>query len=396
MRNSVLLTLSVFLLSSSLFSHQRSESYSKIKIEDIEDGKKIEVEYSIQTSVLQRLELNLSENWAQEFKDSVLDGFHFGEECKLLEEPFLKKSFSTGYISLFWPIQCISNNLEISFQTFFEQDPTHTHIATFTINSIRVPEKIFTNSDRIWTEANKDSASSSSIQSFYDYVNLGFNHILTGYDHLAFLLALLLLNLNFRRLILIITGFTLGHSLTLALGALDLIKPASQLVEALIGYSIIIISLEVVASLTSTHRLYSNALALFSMFLILIFGFFGTDKFLIGIIGISLFSYCYLMLSSVHKGFSLTLVVTCMFGLIHGFGFAGNLSSIGLMQDRLLPAIFGFNIGVELGQLLIIFAMYVVYSLISKIIKEKFDFVRVATASALSSIGMFWFLERMV
>ena len=188
----------------------------------------------------------------------------------------------------------------------------------------------------------------------------------------------------------------MGHSLTLALGALDLIKPASQLVEALIGYSIIIISLEVVASLTSTHRLYSNALALFSMFLILIFGFFGTDKFLIGIIGISLFSYCYLMLSSVHKGFSLTILVTCMFGLIHGFGFAGNLSSIGLMQDRLLPAIFGFNIGVELGQLLIIFAMYVVYSLISKIIKEKFDFVRVATASALSSIGMFWFLERMV
>ena len=84
MRNSVLLTLLVFLLSSSLFSHQRSESYSKIKIEDIEDGKKIEVEYSIQTSVLQRLELNFSENWAQEFKDSVLNGFHFGEECKLL------------------------------------------------------------------------------------------------------------------------------------------------------------------------------------------------------------------------------------------------------------------------------------------------------------------------
>ena len=139
MRNSVLLTLLVFLLSSSLFSHQRSESYSKIKIEDIEDGKKIEVEYSIQTSVLQRLELHFSENWAQEFKDSVLNGFHFGEECKLLEEPFLKKSFSTGYISLFWPIQCISNNLEISFQTFFEQDPTpvsYTHLTLPTIDRV--------------------------------------------------------------------------------------------------------------------------------------------------------------------------------------------------------------------------------------------------------------------
>ena len=215
----------------------------------------------------------------------MLNGFHFGKECKLLEEPFLKKSFSTGYISLFWPIQCISNHLEISFQTFVEHDPTHTHIATFTINSIRVPEKIFTNSDRIWTEANKDSSSSSSIQSFYDYVNLGFNHILTGYDHLAFLLALLLLNLNFRRLILIITGFTLGHSLTLALGALDLIKPASQLVEALIGYSIIIISLKF---FNQCSELYSNSLALFSLFLLIIFDF-RNRKFLIGIIGISLF-----------------------------------------------------------------------------------------------------------
>ena len=58
----------------------------------------------------------------------------------------------------------------------------------------------------------------------------------------------------------------------------------------------------------------------------------------------SIFSYCYFNLFLRHKEFSLTIFVTCLFGLIHGFGFAGNLSTIGLMEGRLLPAIFGFNL----------------------------------------------------
>ena len=64
---------------------------------------------------------------------------------------------------------------------------------------------------------------------------------------------------------------------------------------------------------------------------------FGNQKFVIGLFGMGIFSYCYLGLLAKHKEFSLTILVTCLFGLIHGFGFAGNLSSIGLMEGRLLP-----------------------------------------------------------
>jgi len=85
------------------------------------------------------------------------------------------------------------------------------------------------------------------------------------------------------------------------------------------------------------------------MWFILLIGllFLGYQKFLIGLIGMGIFSFCYLNLISRYKDFSLTIFVTCLFGLIHGFGFAGNLSNIGLMEGRLLPAIFGFNLGVE-------------------------------------------------
>ena len=156
---------------------------------------------------------------------------------------------------------------------------------------------------------------------------------------------------------MIVTGFTIGHSITLALGSLNLIQPSSQLVEALIGYSIIIIAIECVASISINHKLFNHYLVW--MWALLLGGifFFGNQKFLIGLLGVALFSYCYFELSSRYKEFSLTILVTCLFGLVHGFGFAGNLSTIGLMEDRLLPAIFGFNLGVELGQILVLFVL---------------------------------------
>ena len=205
----------------------------------------------------------------------------------------------------------------------------------------------------------------------------------------------LILKLPIKRLIFIITGFTIGHSLTLALGALDLITPSSQLVEALIGYSIVIIAIESAATITNNYNLYSKLLFLLSFILILILSFLGNIKFLYGLIGITIFSYSYLKLASKYKEFTLTILVTCLFGLIHGFGFAGNLSSIGLMEGRLLPAIFGFNIGVELGQILVIFALTLVFHLVGKILQGNTDSLRIYIASGLTCLGTFWFLERL-
>ena len=119
-----------------------------------------------------------------------------------------------------------------------------THISTFFINSVASPENVFTSSRREWKETDNESKSESRFDSFRDYLELGFNHILSGYDHLAFLLAILILGFTLKHLIIVITGFTIGHSITLAFGALGLVTPSSQFVEALIGYSIVIIAVE--------------------------------------------------------------------------------------------------------------------------------------------------------
>lgn len=376
-------------------SHQRSESYSKVKIDDQNNLKLVQVEFSIQTFVLQRLNLGFTDNWEQELTNEITQNFIFNQNCNPKDPPFLKNSFSTGYISLSWKMLCDSEILEIDLNLFFDKDPAHTHITTFLINSEAFPEKVFTNTNRNWSETDKQAQDSSSFDSFTDYLGLGFKHILSGFDHLAFLLALLILKLPIKRLVIIITGFTIGHSLTLALGALDLITPSSQLVEALIGYSILIIAMESAAAITKSYNLYSNILVSLSFILILILSIFGHLKFIYGLIGITVFSYCYLRLASKYSDFTLTIAVTCLFGLIHGFGFAGNLSSIGLMEGRLLPAIFGFNIGVELGQILVVIVLSLIFHQVGKFLRGNTDFLRVFTASGLSCIGVFWFLERL-
>lgn len=386
----------IFLLSSSLLSHQRSESYSKVVIDNTEDFKKATLEFSIQTSVLQRLNLNFTQDWEEEFIDEVTENFKLSYNCKITKSPFLKSSFSTGYITLFWVMDCESKEIEINFDLFFKNDSSHTHIATFIIDSEAKPEKVFTSSDRNWKETDKKTEEASLFQSFQDYFDLGFNHILSGFDHLAFLLALLILNLPIKRLIIIVTGFTIGHSITLALGALDMIEPASQLVEALIGYSIVIIAVETVASITNYHKPYNRTLIYTSCLLLIFFTLFGYSKFLIGLAGVSIFSYCYLSLISIHRDFSITFIVTCLFGLIHGFGFAGNLASIGLMEGRLLPAILGFNLGVEFGQILVGFILALLLYYLNKFMNKNMDNLRVYLASGLACIGTFWFLERLL
>ena len=377
-------------------SHQRSESYSKVIIDNTEGTTHVDVEFSIQTSILQRLKKNFPKDWEQDLIQEIINNYQVKGDCKLKQDPLLKKSFATGYLSLIWALDCQKEFIEIEFDLFVDEDPTHTHITTFLVNSEAIPEKIFTSADRHWAEGEVVSGEGARFESFFDYLSLGFNHILSGYDHLAFLLALLILNPRVKKIFYIVTGFTVGHSITLVLGALGLIQPASQLVEALIGYSILIIAIECIASISGRYRLYNNILLLASILLIISLLIAGDLKYLIGLLGVSIFSYCYIELSSKQSTFVLPFLVTVLFGLVHGFGFAGNLSSLDLMEGRLLPAILGFNLGVELGQLLVVFFLLLIFLVLSSFVQKRKDLLRVVIASGLTAVGTFWFLERII
>ena len=112
-------SLIIILLSTSLMSHQRSESYSKVKIDSKDDVRHVQVEFSIQTFVLQRLNLGLTRNWEQEITNEIIQNFNFNQSCKFIDTPFLKNSFSTGYISLSWKMLCESEELGIDLNVFF-------------------------------------------------------------------------------------------------------------------------------------------------------------------------------------------------------------------------------------------------------------------------------------
>ncbi len=140
------------------------------------------------------------------------------------------------------------------------------------------------------------------------YLKMGVEHLLGGIDHILFVLGLILLVPRFQRLLLVATAFTLSHSVTLALATLDIVRLPSPPVEAAIALSIVFLAYELTrreAATPSLGQRHPEAIAL-------------------------------------------------GFGLLHGFGFASVLASAGLPPNQVVPALFLFNVGVEIGQIAVI------------------------------------------
>ena len=181
---------------------------------------------------------------------------------------------------------------------------------------------------------------SMSVGSFFF---LGVEHIVTGYDHLLFLLALILCGGNLIQLLKIITAFTLAHSLTLAAAALNIITLPSVLVEAVIALSIAYVAFE---------NLYPRY--------------------------------------AISKRWTISFV----FGLMHGFGFSSVLRDIGLPEDNLIWSLLNFNLGVEAGQLAAVVLVLPALFWLRKTVWEA-KVVRVVSAVVMG-VGVALFIERIV
>jgi hydrogenase/urease accessory protein HupE len=179
------------------------------------------------------------------------------------------------------------------------------------------------------------------------YTQLGVEHILTGYDHLLFVLGLLfLVGLN-RRLLITITAFTLAHSLTLALSALGWLVLRPPPVEAVIALSIVLVAAESLHQRDTLSRRWPALVAL-------------------------------------------------LFGLVHGLGFAGALKEIGLPQQHLWVALGSFNVGVELGQLGVIGSAWAVVHLLSTRVPSRIPLWQLRTPAlyGIGSLAAYWTLSR--
>jgi hypothetical protein len=228
------------------------------------------------------------------------------------------------------------------------------------------------------------------------YVALGVEHILTGTDHLAFVLALLLLSRSLREVATLVTAFTAAHSLTLALAVLGALRPEPRSIEILIGFSIALVAAENAWLLGGKGRLVpagvaggaagAAALAAAGM------GALAPLAWL----GLALFSLCHFgLLARARRPAALRAAVAFVFGLAHGFGFAGALMEAELPPDRLAPALFGFNAGVELGQLAVVGAAWPALALLARAAGGRWHRLVAETGSAaIFALGVFWIVSR--
>jgi hydrogenase/urease accessory protein HupE len=177
------------------------------------------------------------------------------------------------------------------------------------------------------------------------YTVLGVEHILSGYDHLMFVFALLFLVGFNRRLVWTITAFTAAHSVTLALAALGLLTLRSPPVEATIALSIVLVAGEALHAKATLARRWPA-------------------------------------------------LVAFLFGLVHGLGFAGALKDIGLPQNHLPVALLTFNVGVELGQLLVVGLAYGVWRALAR--RPGFALARTPALYAIGSVAAYWSIGRIV
>ncbi len=185
------------------------------------------------------------------------------------------------------------------------------------------------------------------------YGTLGVEHILLGIDHLLFVLALLIITRGSWRLFKTVTAFTVAHSITLSLATLGFFKVPSAPVEAVIALSIVFVAAEIVRSRQGRAGLTERA----------------------------------------------PWVVAFTFGLLHGFGFAGALSQIGLPQRDIPLALLCFNVGVEVGQLLFIASVYAVVA-VARRIASRVNFPQPVWTwrllpYAIGSVAAFWLIQRL-
>jgi hypothetical protein len=303
---------------------------------------------------------------------------------------------TTGYrrVELFY--DCASSeNIMLHDSAFFELVPTHVNMAQIQTAKGDFVEDVLTVDSQI-IDMGKAQGGEIEGAGFFTFVKMGIMHIFTGIDHMSFLLGLVLISRRFKDLIFVITGFTLGHSLTLALAVSGIIRPHAEFIDALVALTIALIGVENLAVQVHRPGLFAvwTAAGLFAMAGLKLLGI-GLLPFAL-LFGAGLFASNYLMVAGhVRDAGRLRLVVTLVFGLIHGFGFAADLLNEAIPPAKLAELLVGFNLGVEIGQLSVVTAIVGVVVILRRFrLTLPRPIVVDVCASGLVLIGVYWFVSR--
>jgi hypothetical protein len=188
-------------------------------------------------------------------------------------------------------------------------------------------------------EARFSGVQTTNLQTLWRFVRLGVEHIFTGYDHLAFLLGLLVATATIGSLVRIITSFTIAHSITLALATFNVAILPARLTESLIALSILYVAVENLLDFRAMKRYY----------------------------------------------------ITFLFGLVHGFGFSNVLREMDLPKSSLALSLFSFNAGVEIGQITFVL---LIFPLVQDLVSSGWKRLKPAVSIGVACLAVYWFVQR--
>ncbi|GJL97590.1 MAG: hypothetical protein DHS20C06_14070 [Hyphobacterium sp.] len=330
------------------------------------------------------------------FRNRLVDGIRFdrgGEICELAATPSVAL-LADGRLEGRMAWTCPSRGIVgIDIQVFAPLSANHLHFIRFENRGANVFEQILA---RGRTAALFDPGRAHSPNNWLEFLHLGFQHILGGPDHIAFVLGLMLLVSGWRKLAVVTLGFTVGHSITLALAITGWVSPPGATIEALIGFSIVFVTAEAALNQTNAFRRAAwigGALLLVLWILSTVTG--GEQGWPVwaGLIMMTIFYFRWL--NDGGDAQNTAPIVSAGFGLIHGVGFAGILLEVELDGSRLLPSLFAFNAGVEFGQLAIILMGLTLLALARRFVAAPWrDIGRIALIATLACVGTYWFLGR--
>ena len=389
------LSLAALLFTGAAGAHTRSQSHSVWEI----NGSNVDVVITVPTVEADRLATDAAPVTDDRMKAYLAERMYpiaAGQRCELIP-PVETMSALAGYRKFDLTFKCTTaSELQIHFSAFFDVVPSHSNFAQVQ-NAMtgEFTEQLFTDV-RQTVEVTGGEGSRLKSARFFEFIRMGMMHIFTGIDHMSFLLGLVLISRRLRDLVFVVTGFTIGHSLTLALAVTGVLRPHAEYIDALVALTIALIGAENIVVQTRRARpvVLTAAVGIGVMALLRWWGFGELPGLLL--LGAGLFAANYLMIAGyLGDAGRLRMLITLVFGLIHGFGFAADLLQMQLPTARLAELLVGFNLGVEVGQLTLVLGATLIVVLLRKYrLAMPRPIVVDAASGFLVGLGVFWFIGR--
>jgi hypothetical protein len=307
-------------------AHDVSRSDSKVEIQ----GKEVRVFLTLNVNELQ--------NQAGSVFDTVQRHYFVSDPAAPIRTTLEKYSALGGpliQLQILYTFAQDVTTLTVK-STLYEIMPAgHRHLMSVRLNGT-LHEAIL---DSRTPEAKFSGVQATNLQTFWRFLRLGVEHIFTGYDHLAFLLGLLVATATIGSLVRIITSFTIAHSITLALATFNLVILPARLTESLIALSILYVAVENLLDFRAMKRYY----------------------------------------------------ITFLFGLVHGFGFSNVLREMDLPKSSLALSLFSFNAGVEIGQVTFVL---LIFPLVQDLVSSGWKGLKPAVSIGVACLAVYWFVQR--